>query len=761
MKNKLISYSLLTLSLFISLIIFITEYPQFTRIHKLLFLGSSLALAAGLILSAVWKDQSRILPQLGEFFTSRPWIVRVGSPLLVFSWPFLVFWQLVIPSPFAKTITNDFINFYFTYKNYLIAHLAQLRIPWWAPGEASGFPFFSSPLTQTFYILNLPYALYGKLQGGISILSYQIYTIAGISIFALGLYFLLQEFKLSRAVNLAVSLILPVSFKLIETARFPNAVHTAAWFPWILLVLTQLASADSLKKALRGGLWLALLGILVITAGYPYFVYYLIFLVPPFLALILLPVFRRQLLSGDRPPCWKGFLGGAAGGGLLSLAVTWPYLRAMLLLLGETTHRAGDELAWTTGKWSNTFKDLIGSLVFPPAATSEGWIYFGSFGLLVVLFFIFSSLVRRESERGLFSRSLTIYLLAWMALIAYLGCDGSTGPAHSLWLLFWKYLPGFSSLRVWGRIYVILLPILAILLGFAIQDFVNILREGGSRTGFLPALGLTAVLALGILAFQSAVIARESYSSYWNWIQGADPATYLYLLLIGGGLFFGLLILARTRPAEESILSAPLVVFLFLFSLFDARGGQLSPWIWIEDAKANYLTKIHTIDLDQLYGEGFQAPRVEKDIPLPLDGEYNAWASRHSWHFQRYVDFLNATDDQLEARGALLGLSGGSRLFFTEAIDYPAIGPFLEDASHQKAQVAISVVAYEGDALTVDLTASIPGYLSFIDNWDPDWQALVDGQPVGIELLFGTFKSVPVPAGEHRISFQYKPTLLK
>ncbi len=53
----------------------------------------------------------------------------------------------------------------------------------------------------------------------------------------------------------------------------------------------------------------------------------------------------------------------------------------------------------------------------------------------------------------------------------------------------------------------------------------------------------------------------------------------------------------------------------------------------------------------------------------------------------------------------------------------------------------------------------VAGYLSFIDNWDPDWKAWVDGQPVEIELLFGTFKSVRLTPGKHKVRFSYQPGL--
>ena len=51
------------------------------------------------------------------------------------------------------------------------------------------------------------------------------------------------------------------------------------------------------------------------------------------------------------------------------------------------------------------------------------------------------------------------------------------------------------------------------------------------------------------------------------------------------------------------------------------------------------------------------------------------------------------------------------------------------------------------------------GFVTFVDNWDPDWRVLVDGAPTAIGTAFGTFKAVAVPAGVHRVVFEYVPRL--
>jgi hypothetical protein len=47
--------------------------------------------------------------------------------------------------------------------------------------------------------------------------------------------------------------------------------------------------------------------------------------------------------------------------------------------------------------------------------------------------------------------------------------------------------------------------------------------------------------------------------------------------------------------------------------------------------------------------------------------------------------------------------------------------------------------------------------LIFRETFDPGWRAAVDGQPRAIAPYLGTFLSVKLPAGEHRVAFVYDP----
>jgi hypothetical protein len=67
------------------------------------------------------------------------------------------------------------------------------------------------------------------------------------------------------------------------------------------------------------------------------------------------------------------------------------------------------------------------------------------------------------------------------------------------------------------------------------------------------------------------------------------------------------------------------------------------------------------------------------------------------------------------------------------------------------------IVDYQHERVTIDTDAPGRRLLVLSDTWFPGWRATVDGQPASIARANVAFRAVPVPAGRHRVVFEYAP----
>jgi hypothetical protein len=660
-------------------------------------------------------------------------------------------------------LDNDFGYSYYNYKVYLLAQLSRLHFPLWSPSEGAGFPFYASPLPASVYPLNVPLAIFYRVAGGYTEYDHQIFTILGISIFALGLFHWLRLFPLSLRAVLFATLIMSVSFKVTETMRFPNSIQTAAWQPWILFALTQIFRSATARRAISYGLLLFFFLVCHLTGGYPYFVYYTIFLVAPYMLIFMVPSLRRRL--------WHQPIGNigaslaiVASAAVAALALCAPYILQMSRVMRETNNRAGGDFQYAT---EHEFRPLhtLGALVFPPASQPEGWYYFGLVGFLLLLLYFVGG--RSASSLGHATRGrddmaawyedhwIKIFFLAWFAVISYI----TYGRRSYLFIALFKLMPLFASLRVWGRLNIILVPVFAWLLAIAYAAFegrvfggaVDDTKRRATLNRQLAALSLGYAAALGA---QLYLFRHKLYDFYW-----AQLSDFAYLrgkesqFIITGFVSFAVLamvlVLARSRRLRSMSAPAFILVAFLCVSALDTHTVGSQSWTY-----TGTKTERARRDVEGEIENSFNVPRTDEEKLIPTVAPFNVGVMPN-WYFRRYWQFLERAAREPDAKRKLLGVADGQRVFISRAINHETLREFLDDAASFGG--ASRTVSYTGDTLALDVRIPAEGYVSFIDNWDDGWEVSIDGAPAKIELLFGTFKSVRVAAGAHRVEFAYRP----
>jgi hypothetical protein len=687
------------------------------------------------------------------------------AAIFIFFWPLIYLFHHILPIDGQYTaMGNDFILLYYKYKVYLLACLSKFKFPLWSPSESAGFPFYINPFAQVFYPLNLPLAVWYKISGGYNPIDHQFFTIIGISIFALGIYKWLGLInKNTRAVMLS-TIIISVSFKMTEILRFPNAVHTAAWYPWILYAITKIFMSQSLKDSVLAGIVLVFSLICFCTGGYFYYVYYSQYLFVPYFLIFLIRPFRRHLFNIDSIK-WKNAICTFAVCAVLAALVCGPYILGVKNLMSQTTDRTGKNFGYSTQHEFN-LTGTIGSLVYPPAAEVDGWYFFSITALLIVLLYLFTKSTGRFSSDTHFSGGIAvkIFFILWIGVISYI----SYGKYSYLFIFLWNYMPGFSSLRVWGRLNIILLPLLAWLLSLAFNHFENIISGSvpAEDKGFWKRnqVILTLILVyVVVLSAQLYLILNKMYDFYWKEyfrnVSGYD-IWFLYLGIPAFVVILSILAAGKRRVLKSNKTTLTVITFL-LVGVTVLEMWPVGTHMWTYNGVT--LKERINLDVDRINQASFDYPRtynkssIFRANSITLSPIFSAGVVEN-WYFDRYVTFLKKYSDELPARDILLGVTGRQKVFFSEFINHKTIRDFLKDSFRYKNHEHL--LSYTGDKLEWEIQAPAAGYISFIDNWDSNWKVFVDGEEKEIELLFGTFKSVAVKEGEHHIKFVYKPGLL-
>lgn len=66
-------------------------------------------------------------------------------------------------------------------------------------------------------------------------------------------------------------------------------------------------------------------------------------------------------------------------------------------------------------------------------------------------------------------------------------------------------------------------------------------------------------------------------------------------------------------------------------------------------------------------------------------------------------------------------------------------------------------VNYSNNDLLLEASAKVDGMLVLADQYDPGWQAYVDGQQVPVQIVNGFMRGVPLKSGGHEVEFVYRP----
>jgi hypothetical protein len=661
------------------------------------------------------------------------------------------FWGVLL-LPFAffgwmlggqRTIGNDY-TFLPAAGALNLRFFTELGIePMWFPHQGGGIPIGGFFYGQYFH---LPAALTSRLPGFWSGEALTWISLRHVLLFALlhGLFYLAyrRAAGFGRAESFLFSALSAYSTRHLDGLRYATSLEATVYAEGAVL----LGMLHIMRP--RGILLLgtAALTQLLLTSGYPA-------VIPYFLlgAMFCVPVLVRA--AGGRAVIDRGLQAlGAAGVGALLAAPHWATLAEWLAI--NDARVARPRLDWAAAWWMEP-GSLLANLAFPWSAEVSsaftGATLHGVF-LVVVTAGLVSSLRR-----------------SWPPLLglafAFLYALGPRTPLHAL---VFEHVPLFSSLRVPGRILVIVpLLLFAGLLS---------LRANSQRWRLLEGwplrLGVAVGLVLVCLGFASLAVPQGPLPEF-------SPATLstfwtldhrLLWVAFGLGAALALPWAARSRLAMAALMLATAV----------QTGLLMRHGTWTEAPRPSAdLRDFHVASHLPLYGE---APLMALNEPARMSWgiatvPYARFVREagphagcvlpiHAWQRDRGVllpfylsDAVVCVASHEEARGRIRRARGCLRDPLTRVyvLDPTCLGQqeaSPTDLALLNARNRIRALTPNLVTLEVDSPREAVLVTPYVDV-TANWSGWLDGRPTDLVPVNGAFLGMRVPAGRHTLSVRY------
>jgi len=723
----------------------------------------------------------------------------------------IYFLLIIFPFIFLAPLTfqylevgNDFELYHFAYKKYIFELLKSGHIPLWSPAEGAGYSLIFNPLAQFIYIPSWILYIFCFLIGDLSKYSFLIYTITAISIFNVGLFLYLRTFNINFKIALTTVLITSLSLKITELLRFPNALHTFAWFPWILYGINSVLLNTNYKKNF---VIIFFSSLMLLTAGYPYYIFYgFILFLFYFIFLLFKPV-KQNLFFEKKTNILsnKNFILKCFYPAITALVLSSPWLLKISQLMNITRGRNISDISFSYLGSSNIY-DQIGSWIYPPFSMAEGWYYFGAASVfLIVVLMIFSIFFNKSSS----NQDLILkYFFIFFIFLFLLNYQFSNSEGSLIFSIVWKNIDFIQNFRFWLRMNIILVPIISVILALSINKFVNILNENDLSVKKKLNYAITISFVLIFLTQIYFIFFSDYKNLFWDtwqliridYAENLLPKFFSFFVNLYKGSIYPVFFLISFVLVlsinniynfsnifkKRNYLFIYLILFISICELFFLSNIQWSiPYRYYDDGyeklqlkkNYNFPNKDALNDLNM----AFLSNRVslEKSGNNRYEGNtyyrnnkkfninyINYWGNeKHTKlfdkYFQRNGKFKEDLDFSIRANiKYFYGMDNFSKkIFYSKDLKHDDILSFLNDSKSYEIQneFYFELIKYNGDELIIDINVDKHGWISLIDTWDSNWKVYVNKKEKNLMKLFDAYKSVEVQAGNSEIRFVYKP----
>ncbi len=721
-------------------------------------------------------------------------IVLVGTVVLWFR-------HNASPGQMGKTFPFDLIFYYYPMTEYAAERLSQGELPLWNPYPCCGVPFLATAQVGVFYPLTLLSVLM-PVDAAFKVRMFSEVLLGGL--FAAMFFRSLGVGSYSAGIGG----MLYVFACLLGQTFWPPQVSTLVWLPFLLLCAERFIQRGDVKWWTGFVLGTAL----QLLAGFPQFVVYTFYVVPPYVLLRLIQrwlgsecltsqVGRRMAALGAG--CLLGT--GLAGVQLLpTLELTQNTMRSKALTPQHVHYlEQGMER-----KLPNTWQALRNSLDPKPRLisfdTSPDAVYLGIPTLVLVLV----AVICRRGDPVLWF----FLVVSAISFLLSFGHHGWTGPLYRIY----EHLPTGMMFRTPSRFRLLTYFGLITVAVLGLEEF----RTGlpGLRghwwvflvvvTGALALIAAMVVYSSPLAPALAAITAAALAVSWWRPRTAPGPMA-AHTLLLG----FLLLDLAHATAPHGSLRDVPVyygqrlrfmnpVNAVVDRSLIEEAGlDRLHLHLSIPAKPLRPVPRFFAVtDYEPLIPERWRRANEAMngnalctmwDVEPNMFGPFYDLASVKCMVVPRLANSAGVTTGVAASlpdgtaneplivirrptavpRAYLSGTyrtcSAQEALSKITHPDYPyrttvllEKDPGMRHTSALADDDAADIISYAAERVILSTHSRQERLLVLTDTWFPGWKAFVDGTETEILRANYLFRAVRVPAGRHQVVFEYKPLSL-
>jgi len=666
---------------------------------------------------------------------------------------------------------NDFELLYYSYKKYIFEFIKVGHFPLWSPGESLGYSLIFNPFAQYFYPLSWILYLFCFLIGDLSKHTYLLYTIFGISIYNLGQYLWLRRLNIDIKYCLLATLITCFGLKLNEILRFPNAIHTICWFPWVLYGMTL---SIKINNKIKSSSIIFFSSIFILTAGYPYYILYGLVLFSSYFIFISFDKVKSLIFKKEEIQKYLIFFFNNLIPPLLALLIVFPWINGISEIMEITRDRNLNDINFSYGYSSNII-DQLGSWIFPPISIAEGYYYFGSVITLILTFYIVNFLFDKNKQ------GLEKYFFIFFIIFFVFNYQFAAAKNSFLFEIIWNNFDFIKNFRAFARINILLIPLFSVLICFAIKRF----EDKNYNINFVLTIFVITII---ILSLQIYIIEFSDLKNiYWHeWqekrlLQASNDIKILELFFISYSnyiysIFFVLsfLILVIIKKYYSITVSSLFILLLITSELFVLANIQWAiPKNYYDSNKYNSLNNKPIQELRKSFNAGRVVTEVKGNTYFRNLRKFNVnyfdsfgiekHTKLYDKFFKRNGEFKEEINiDTRKKINLIWGIDDyNKKIFFSKSLDHNSIeslvDELIENNENFSNNIEVDLDKYNGDEIEIKFVTKRNGYIIFMDNWSPGWKVFVNDKEEKMLKTLDVYKTVKVDIGNNKIKFKYVP----